>query len=155
MCRRPTNPVLSGRAAKVGLDTKADVRKYPPNKVSSAARAAAPSGCSIDGNGRPYFSNARDEEGEARSPMLLRTRRPSAQARVVTCRFSSLFEQQAKLSTQRGRSVSDGRSFPLFQRSGSGAHHHVPAFKQEMGPSTSMHKMYQPSCSHMCSKNDR
>src|SRR6266852_2396465 len=44
MCRRPTNPVLSGRAAKVGLDTKAAVRKYPPNKVSSASRAACPRG---------------------------------------------------------------------------------------------------------------
>src|SRR6185503_18272000 len=88
MYRSPTNPVLSGRAANDGLVTKAAERKYPPNKVSSASRAAAPPGCSIDGNGRPYFSNARDKEGEARSPMLLRIRRPTARARVVICRGS-------------------------------------------------------------------
>src|ERR1700704_3128700 len=91
MCRRPTKPVLSGRAANVGFDKKAALRKYPPKRVSSASRAATLSGCSIDGNGRPYFSNAKDKDGEVRNPMMVRARRPRKHARTVIGRRSTAF----------------------------------------------------------------
>src|SRR5207237_2439187 len=71
MWRKPTNPVLSGRAANVGLETKAAVRKYPPKSVSSAPRTSSP-GCSMEGSGRPYFSSANPGAGSSRRRTIRR-----------------------------------------------------------------------------------
>jgi hypothetical protein len=42
----------------------------------------------MDGNGRPYFSNAIEKEGKASSPMRIRFGSRTGKVKVVICRGS-------------------------------------------------------------------
>src|SRR5262245_7428264 len=103
MCRRPTNPVLLGRAKKLSLETKAASRAYPLNKVPAVSSAVTSPGCFIDGNGRPYFSRAREKDGVTRSSIILTVRRPRTHGRrVIGCCFGRFF-LPARNTTQKDR----------------------------------------------------